>query len=67
MAIFFKTYLLIYFRLHWVLIATGGLSLIVESGGFSLLRCVGSHCDGFSRCRTRALGEPASVVEACGL
>ena len=33
MAIFFKTYLLIYFRLHWVLIATGGLSLIVESGG----------------------------------
>ena len=41
MAIFFLTYLLIYFRLHWVLIATGRLSLIVESGGYSLLRCVG--------------------------
>ena len=33
--------LLIYFWLHWVFIAVRGLSLVVASGGYSLLQCAG--------------------------
>ena len=46
-----------------------GLSLVVASGGYSSLQCVGfslSHC-GFSCCRAWALGAQASVVVAHGL
>ena len=35
-------YLFIYFLifwLHWVFVAVRGLSLVVETGGYSLLRC----------------------------
>ena len=36
-------------------------------GGYSLLRCAGSHCGGLSCCGARALGARASVVVARGL
>ena len=49
-------YLFIYFCLHWVFVAARGLSLVAESGGYSSLRCRGSHCGGFSCCGARALG-----------
>ena len=32
-------YLFIYFWLHWVLVAARGLSLVVASGGYSLMWC----------------------------
>ena len=44
-----------------------GFSLVVASGGYSLLRARVSHCDGFSCCGARALGVQASVVVARGL
>ena len=60
-------YLFIYFWLSWVFIAARGLSLVVASGGYSLLQCVGfslqwllllrstgSRRMGFSSCGTRA-------------
>ena len=38
---FFKIYLLIYyFWLRWVFVAAHGLSVVVASGGYSLLRCM---------------------------
>ena len=56
-----------YFWLHWVFIAACGLSLVAESGGYSLLWCTGSSLQwlpllqstgsrrkGFSSCSTRA-------------
>ena len=60
-------FIFIYFWLHWVFVAACGLSLVVASGGYSLLRCAGfslrwllllwgtgSRCMGFSSCGTRA-------------
>ena len=60
--------LFIYFWLCWVFVAVHGLSLIVVSGGYSSLRCVGfslgwllllrstgSRHAGFSSCGSRAL------------
>ena len=35
------TYLFIYFWLHWVFVVARGLSLVVESRGYSLLRSAG--------------------------
>ena len=68
--------LFIYFWLHWVFIAERGLSLVVASGGYSLLRrvgfslrwllllqSVGSRCTGFSSCGSRALERSLS---SCG-
>ena len=59
--------LFIYLWLCWVFIAVRGLSLVVASGGYSSLRCVGfslrwlpqlqsmgSRCTGFSSCGTWA-------------
>ena len=56
-----------YFWLCWVFVAARGLSLVVASGGYSLLWCAGfslqwllllwstgSRCAGFSSCGTRA-------------
>ena len=56
-----------YFCLRWVSAAARGLSLVVASGGYSLLQCVGfslqwllllrstgSRCTGFSSCGMRA-------------
>ena len=66
---FFKIHLFIlfYFWLHWVFVAVCGLSLVVASSGYSLLRCVGfslrwllllrstgSRSMGFSSCGTQA-------------
>ena len=38
---FYKFILFIYFWLHWVFFAGCGLSLVVASGGYTLLRCMG--------------------------
>ena len=58
--------LFIYFWLCWVFVAARGLSLVVESGGYSLLQCAGfslwwlllwstgSRRSGFSSCGTWA-------------
>ena len=58
---YYYYYLFIYFWLHWVFVAACGLSLVVASGGYSSLWCVGfslwwllllqstgSRCAGFS-------------------
>ena len=60
---FNKFHLFIYFWLCWVFVAACGLSLVVASGGYSLLQCAGfllrwllllrstgSRCAGFSSC-----------------
>ena len=60
--------LFIYFWLRWVFFAVHGLSLVVVSGGYSLLWCTGfslqwllllrstgSRCAGFSSCGSQAL------------
>ena len=53
-----------FFWLHWVFFAVHGLSLVVASGGYSLLWCMGFHCSGFSCCGARALDAQASAVAA---
>ena len=68
--------LFIYFWLCWVFVAARGLSLVVASGGYSLLRCegfslrwllllrsTGSRCAGFNSCGLRALEHRLS---SCG-
>ena len=73
---FFFFNLFIYFWLHWVFVTVRRLSLVVVSGGYSLLRCMGfslrwllllqsmgSRCAGFSSCGTRALEHRLS---SCG-
>ena len=47
---FIYFYLFTYFWLRWVFIAVRGLSLVVVSGGCSLLRSTGSRREGFSSC-----------------
>ena len=67
LSFFFLKNKFIYFWLRWVFVAAHGLSLVVASGGYSSLRCVGfslrwllllrstgSRCVGFSSCGTRA-------------
>lgn len=40
--------LCVLFLMRWVFVAMSGLSLVVESGGYSLVRVSGaSHCGGF--------------------
>ena len=56
--------LFIYFWLYWVFVAARGLSLVATRGGYSSLRCVGSHCSGFSCCRAWAVGH--SDFSSCG-
>ena len=61
-------YLFIYYLwLRWVFITAWGLSLVVASGGYSLLKCTGFSLHGFSFCGAQTLGMWASVVVACGL
>ena len=43
------------FWLFWVFVATCGLSLVAESGGYSSLQCE-TYCGGFSWCRAQAPG-----------
>ena len=60
-------FIYLFFRLRWVFVAVRGLSLVVASGGYSSLRCVGfslrwllllqgtgSRRTGFSSCGTWA-------------
>ena len=55
--------LFISFWLCWVFVAAHRLSLIVASGGSSLIASVWvSHCSGFFCCGAWALGTRASVV-----
>ena len=74
--LFFFINLFIYFWLHLVFIAARGLSVDVESRGYSSLRCVGfslqwllllrstgSRCVGFSSCGSWALERRLS---SCG-
>ena len=56
----------IYFWLRWVFIAAHGLSLVVASGGYSSLRCVGFSFGGLLQ-STGSRGTQASVVVARGL
>ena len=66
--IFFYTFIyLFYLWLCCVFFAARRLSLVVESGVYSLLWYVASYCSGFSCCGARALGTQASVVVARGL
>ena len=55
------------FWLCWVFIAARRLSLVVASGGYSMLRCVGFSLRWLLCCRARALGARASGVVAHGL
>ena len=41
--IYLFIYLFIYFWLGWIFVAARGLSLVVASGGYSLLRCAGFY------------------------
>ena len=63
----FFFYISFFGGLRWIFVAACRLPLVVASGGYSLLRCMGSHCSGFSCCGARALGTWASVVAARGL
>ena len=69
-------FLFVLFWLHWVFVAARGLSLVVASGGYSLLWCAGfslrwllllqstgSRHAGFSSCGSRALEHRLS---SCG-
>ena len=84
---FLFIYLFIYFWLCWVFVAVSGLFLVAASGGYSSLWCtgfsllwllllqtMGSRCNVFSSCGTRAsvavarrLQRAGSVVVAHGL
>ena len=59
-------YLFIYFWLLRVFAASCRSFLVVASGGYCLLQCVGSlsHCSGFSYCGARALERTG--LSSCG-
>ena len=59
--LFLKKFLFIYFWLPWVFVTLCGLSLVVESRGYSLLRCMG-----FSLWGLLLLQSTGSVVVAHG-
>ena len=60
--LFLKINLCFNFWLHWVFVATRGLSLVAASRGYCSFRCVGFSC-----CGARALGTRASVAVVHGL
>ena len=66
---FFKIYVFIYLfiGLHWVFVAVRGLSLVVASGGYSLLWCACFSFQWLLLLQTQALGARASVVASCRL
>ena len=78
--IYLFAYLFIYFWLCWVFTAAHGVSLVVVSGSYSLLWCVGfslrwllllqstdsRHAD-FSSCSTRASVVAAHGLSSCSL
>ena len=65
--LFFLIYLFIYFWLRWVFVAVCGLSLVVASGGYSSLRCVGFSLRWLLLLGAWALGAWCSVVVALSL
>ena len=65
--LFFLLLNLFYFWLHWVFVAVRGLSLLVASGGYSSLQCVGFSLRWLLLCGAWDLGSRASVVAARGL
>ena len=80
MKFFFCFFFYKFFWLCWVFAAAPGLSLVLESGGYSLLRCMGfswrwhlllrsmgSRHTGFSRCNTDAHKLWVSGPRACSL
>ena len=60
-------FIFFYFWLHWVFVAAHRLSLVVASGGYSLLQCVGFSLQWLLLLGSRALGAWASVVAARAL
>ena len=64
---FLFTYLFIYFWLHWVFVATCGLSLVAVSGGYSSLRCAGFSSQWLFLLQSMGSSTRASVVVASGL
>ena len=54
----------IYFWLHWIFAAVSGLSLVVASGGYSLLQCSGLLIVVASLVRKHGLWNAGSVVVA---
>ena len=61
---FKKIFVNFYFWLCWVFVVARGLSLVVVSGGDSLVVVCWPHCGGLSCCRTRALG--CTGFSSCG-
>ena len=57
--------LFIYFWLHWVFAAVFGLSLVVVSGGYSSLRCVGFSL--WWLLLLRSTGSRRVVFSSCGM
>ena len=57
----------IYFWLCWVFVAAQAFSLVVISGGYSIVVASGLHVVTASRGRPRALGTQSSVVAVPGL
>ena len=55
---------LFYFWLHWVFVAGCGLSLVSQSGGYSLVMVPGLPVAAASRCGAQALGR--SGFSSCG-
>ena len=62
----FKINLFIYFWLRWVFVVVRRLSLVVASGGYSLLQSTGSRHAGFSSCGARASVVVAHRLSSCG-
>ena len=66
--IFFNLFILfIYFWLPWVFLAARGLSPVVVSGGYSLLRCVGFSLWWLLLLQSTGSRHAGSVVVARGL
>ena len=55
---------LFYFWLHWLFVATHGLSLVVAAGATLHSSARASHCSGFSCCGAWALGHAG--FSSCG-
>ena len=75
----FNSILFIYYWLCWVFVAMHGLSLVVASGGYSLLWCAGfslqwllllwstgSRCVDFGSCGAWASAAVARRLSSCG-
>ena len=53
---YFNIHLFLYFWLSWVFIASRGLSVVSESGGYPLVALCRPHRSGFYCCRAWAVG-----------